>query len=372
MTKRDYYEVLGIEKNASDDEIKKAYRKLAVKYHPDKNPGDSEAEIKFKEATEAYEVLSDSEKRQRYNQFGHAGLDGMGGGGFGGFRSSSFSGFEDIFGDDMSNIFDTFFGGGGRGSSGRGQSGGRDLRYDLTVSFEDAVFGAKEEIRYRRQTPCESCGGTGSKSGKRSSCSQCGGTGQVRRSAGFFSIAQTCPSCNGLGSQVNDPCRSCGGKGISAKEHHVKVTIPAGIEADRRIRLEGQGDSSSIGTPGDLYIYINVRPHRFFERNGYDLHCAVPISITQATLGADIHVSTLDMKKIKVKIPAGCPADKVLRIRGEGVPYLNIPSRRGDLYVKIILHVPTRLTSKEKELLNELASILGENSNPSLIPLKDL
>ncbi|TVR33081.1 MAG: molecular chaperone DnaJ [Spirochaetaceae bacterium] len=377
MAKRDYYEVLGLQKGASKDEIKKAYRKVAVANHPDRNPGNREAEERFKEATEAYEVIADDKKRQAYDQFGFAGVEGMGGssGGFQDF-SSVFRDFEDIFGD-FSGMFDSFFGGRGGGGRGRGRRGmnrGADLRYDLEISFADAVFGTKTEISYRRHATCEDCKGVGSESGSgRKTCTSCGGAGQVRRSSGFFSIASTCPACNGEGSIIENPCRKCRGSGVIEKQQRVKVTIPAGIDNGKRISIAGQGDVGPAGGPaGDLYVVVRVQPHDYFERHGNDIYCIIPISITQAALGAEISVPTLDQKRAKVKIPPGTQNDRVLRLKNEGVPYLQDPSRRGDMYIKIRVNIPSKLSGKAKSLLRELAQVEGENGSPQPVNLADI
>ncbi len=379
MAKRDYYEVLGVNKGASKEEIKKAYRHLAVQYHPDRNPGDEEAEEKFKEATEAYEILADGKKRQAYDQFGFAGLDGMG---FGAHDFSSvFREFEDIFdGFNFTGFFDSFFGGGGRsrGRRGSGRSSARrgaDLRYDLDIAFVDAVFGKKEEIVFTRNESCEDCRGTGADKGSgKKICPSCGGSGQVRRSSGFFSIATTCPACNGEGEIIEKPCSVCGGRGFVSKKRTIKITIPAGIENGKRINIPGQGDGGlNGGPPGDLYVYIRVQPHEYFERDGNDLYCVIPISITQASLGAEILVSTLDdSRKVKVKIASGTQNGKVLRLKSEGVPYLRSPDRRGDLYIKILVQIPQKVTGKARSLLQELASVTGEQDSPNPVRLSDL
>lgn len=373
MAKRDYYEVLGVQKNASKDEIKKAYRKLAVKYHPDQNSGNPEAEDKFKEATEAYEVLANDQKRQAYDQFGFAGLEGMGAGGAQDF-SSVFHDFEDIFGD-FSGIFDSFFGGGTRRRrSGERVQRGADLRYNLEISFQEAVFGAKKEISYRKSTACHVCGGSGAESGSgKKICPSCGGSGQVRRSSGFFSIASTCPTCSGEGHVIENPCDACRGSGLEEKNQKIKVTIPAGIESGKRINIPKQGEAGPNGGPsGDLYVYINVVSHEYFQRDGNDLYCLVPVSVSQAALGTEIFVKTLDDKKLKLKIPAGTQNGKILRIRNEGVPYLHNQNRRGDLYIKIFVEVPKKLNSKAKKLMEEIGEILGEEQSPSPIPLSEL
>jgi len=377
-TKRDYYEVLGVAKTASKDEIKKGYRKLAILYHPDKNPGDHAAEEKFKEATEAYEVLSDDQKRPIYDQYGHAGLEGMGGpGGPGGFDPSAFQGFEDIFGD-FGGIFENLFGGGGGGGSRRrggghtGPSQGASLRYDLQISFQDAVFGTKAEVQYSRNEACGTCKGSGAAGGGgRKMCPTCQGAGQVRHSSGFFSIASPCPTCHGEGTTIENPCRDCGGSGLQKKRQKIIVTIPAGVEDGKRINIPRQGDAGPNGGPyGDLFVFIRVKPHAHFERSGADLYCAVPISMTQAALGSEITVTALDDRKLKLKVPAGTQNGKLLRIREEGVPVAS--GRKGDLYIKIIVQVPTKLSSKARSLLEEVARLEGENTTPTPIPLADL
>ncbi len=374
MAKKDYYEVLGVPKGTSKDDIKKAYRKLAIKYHPDKNAGNKEAEEKFKEATEAYEVLSDDQKRQAYDQFGFAGVDGAGAGSHD--YSTVFRDFEDIFGD-FSGIFDSFFGTSSRtrrGPQGSSSQRGSDLRYNLDISFKDAIFGAKVEITYNKNHPCSTCGGSGASSGSgRKTCTTCGGTGQVRRSSGFFSIASPCPTCRGEGFILENPCNQCAGTGVNRKKQKIKVTIPAGIETGKRISIPGQGDAGpNGGEAGDLYVFINVQPHEYFERNGEDIYCLIPISFTQAALGSDIYVNTLDDKKVKMKIPSGTQNGKILRLRGEGVPHLHNPNKRGDLYVKIQVTVPDKLSSKQKKLLEELAEISEELENPKPVKLSSI
>jgi len=373
LAKRDYYEVLGVSKEASTDEVKKAYRKLAIKYHPDKNQGDKEAEEKFKEGTEAYEVLSDAKKKQVYDQYGFAGVEGMNGG-QGHDYSTVYRDFEDIFGD-FGGIFDSFFGGGGGRRTGRSaKPRGSDLRYNLNVPFKDAVFGTKVQISYNRHVECSSCSGTGAESGGgKKMCPTCGGSGQVRRSSGFFSIASACPTCNGDGFVIENPCKSCRGAGVVQKSQKIKVTIPPGIESGKRINIPGQGNASpNGGLTGDLYVYITVTPHEYFERDGADVYCVIPVSMTQATLGSELMVKTLDDKKAKLKIPAGTQNDKILRLRGEGIPYLHNAGRRGDMYIKIRVNIPTKLSSKAKSLLKELSELDKENNNPDPISLSEL
>lgn len=372
MAKRDYYEVLGVGRDADKDEIKRAYRKLAVQYHPDRNPDDREAEERFREASEAYEVLANEEKRRAYDQFGFAGVESMGDGAEG--FSTVFHDFEDIFGD-FSGIFDSFFGGGGRTRRRRsGPARGSDLRYDLEIDFEDAVFGSKAEISYSRQSLCETCGGSGASPGSGTqTCSTCGGSGQVRRSSGFFSVASVCPTCNGQGTVIEKPCTSCRGAGVVGKNQRIKVSIPAGIANGQRITIPRQGDAAPHnGEPGDLHVVVHVRSHRFFERDGTDAYCVVPINVAQAALGAEITVPTLDGKRVKLKVPSGTQSGKILRLRNEGIPVLNNAGRRGDLYVKLQVVIPKRVNGKEKELFTELGRALGENSSPNPIPLSDL
>ena len=377
MSKRDYYEVLGVQKGASDDEIKKAYRKKAIQYHTDKNPGDKEAENKFKEATEAYEILSDEQKRQIYDQYGFAGLEGMGGGG-GGY-SHAYSDFSDLFGGGFGDIFENLFGGSGFGGSSRTRRGGRtsnqgeSLRYDLEISFKDAVYGVVTELAFQHKETCDVCHGTGGANGaSRKTCPTCQGMGEVRRSAGFFSVSQPCPSCSGTGTIIDNPCTSCGGKGTQQKRRKIKVTIPAGVDNGKRITIPGQGDAGTNGgQAGDLIIVLHVASHKYFERSGQDLYCAVPISITQAALGAEIFITTLDDRKIKLKIPAGTQHGKLLRLKEEGVPYTN-SNRKGDLYIKLLVKVPTKISNKAKNLYEEIAKIEGENNSPSPTPLSEL
>ncbi|MCI5606667.1 MAG: molecular chaperone DnaJ [Treponema sp.] len=379
MAKRDYYEVLGVEKSATQDEIKKAYRKLAVKYHPDRNPGDKEAEAKFREATEAYEILSDDQKRPIYDQYGFAGVDGMNQGG-GAQYSHAFHDFADIFGGaggGFSDIFDSIFGGGfGGGSSskaGRGPATGSSLRYDLHVTFKDAIYGTSADIHFKHNEVCEVCHGTGGAAGSSSkTCPTCNGMGQVRQGNGFFTIQQTCPSCRGKGTVIDKPCSCCRGSGIQEKNKMMSLKIPAGVDNGKRLVIHGQGDAGENGGPaGDLVVVLHVDSHPNFERDGYDLYCAVPISITQAALGCDITITALDGKKITIKVPDGTSNGKLLRVRNEGVPVTN-SSKKGDLFVKILVQVPTRLSLKEKELLKQFMELEKPTSEPNLINLSKL
>lgn len=379
--KRDYYEVLGIQKGATEDEIKKAYRKLAVKYHPDRNPGDKAAEEKFKEATEAYEVLSDDQKRPIYDQYGFAGLDGMGGAGAGGAQySHAFHDFSDLFGNmgggaggGFSDIFDNIFGG-GRSSRRRANepAQGQSLRYDLNISFKDAVYGTKAEITFQHNEACSECKGTGgAKGSKRKSCPTCGGAGQVRRQAGFFSVQQTCPACGGTGTAIDKPCTKCRGSGYETVTKKVSLTIPAGVDDGKRIAIPRMGDVGQNGGPaGDLIVMLHVEQHEYFERDGRDLYCAVPVTFAQAALGVTLDITSLDGKKIKFAVPAGTTNGKLYKIKGEGVPYAD--SRKGDLYVKIIVQIPTHLTAEQKKLMEEFARIENATTSPHCVPLASL
>lgn len=378
MAKRDYYEVLGVDRGAAKDDIKRAYRKIAVANHPDKNPGDKAAEDRFKEATEAYEILADEKRRQAYDQFGFAGVEGMSGGspGAGGFGSTAFHDFEDLFGGfgDLGDLFGSFFGGGRRrGGQRETVHRGSDLRYDLSIEFTEAAFGVKKEVSYPRETGCDRCKGAGAEPGSgKKTCPTCQGSGQVRRNQGFLSISSPCPTCGGEGSIVEKPCAKCGGSGLLKKNQKINVTIPAGVEDGRRIRIPGQGDDGAHGGPaGDLYVVIRVRAHEYFERDGFDIYCVIPISFTQAALGAELQVPTLDGKKVKVKIPSGTQNNKMLRLRNEGITHVS-SGRRGDMYLRILVTVPHRLSSKAKSLLKELAQAEGEESSPKPVPLTDL
>jgi molecular chaperone DnaJ len=354
-TKRDYYQILGVGRTATEQEIKSSYRKLAMQHHPDRNPGNPEAEERFKECTEAYGVLIDSEKRARYDQYGHAGVDG---GGFGGFDPSNFADFSDIFGD----IFGDLFGGGG-GRRGRAQRGS-DTRADLTLTFEEAAFGKSTQVKVRRYETCDQCRGSGSAGSKGPTvCSTCHGHGQVRYQQGFFSIARTCPACQGAGRVITDPCAKCKGETRVMRERTVDVTVPAGVEDGTRIRYQGQGDFGPSGAPGgDLYVVLHVKPHSFFEREGKDLYCSVPISFSQAALGDEIIIPTLDGDHT-LKVPEGTQSGTTFRIRGKGVPALQA-SGKGDLFVKVRVQTPSRLSRRQRELLEELRESFPVENKP--------
>ncbi|QTQ16864.1 molecular chaperone DnaJ [Treponema parvum] len=378
MAKRDYYEVLGVEKGASKDDIKKGYRKLAVKYHPDRNPGNKEAEEKFREATEAYEILSDDQKRPLYDQYGFAGVEGMNQGGTG--YSHAFNDFSDLFGGmggGFGDIFENIFGGGFGGSSKRRSSSdpaqGSSLRYDLDLGFKDAVYGTKIEIKFQHNEICESCHGTGCSAGSsKKTCTSCHGEGQIRRSAGFFAVQQTCPTCNGSGTIIENPCPLCHGSGVQVKSKKMTLSIPAGVDDGKRITIPHQGDAGANGGPsGDLIVFLHVARHPYFERDGQDLYCAVPVTMVQAAIGATINITSLDEKKIEIKIPAGTPHGKVLRVKGEGVPFTG-STRKGDLYVKIMVQIPQRMSSQQRALLEEYLKMEGATTSPSLMPLSSL
>ena len=366
--KRDYYEVLGVSKGASDAEIKKAYRKLAMKYHPDYNPGDKDAEEKFKEINEANEVLSDPKKRQLYDQYGFAGVDptyaAQNGGGPGGF-----SGFG---GGGMEDIFDMFFGGaGGRrggGAANRGPQRGADLRFDLHLTFEEAAFGVEKEISLSRDEQCDHCHGTGAEPGSKvETCPECHGTGQIRvvqnTMLGQMQTVRPCPKCHGEGKIVSDPCHDCHGSGTVEKVKTLKVKVPAGVDDGSRLRVANEGAAGAKGGPhGDLYVYLFVKRHKFFERDGNDVYCEVPINIVQATLGAEVEVPTLD-GKVVMKIPEGTQPGRVMRLRGKGIPRLR-GSGRGDQLVRIKVVVPTKLNERQKTALQNFADMAKDNINP--------
>ena len=362
MAKRDYYDVLGVDKGASADQIKSAYRKQAVKYHPDKNKGDKAAEDKFKEASEAYHVLSNSERKQNYDNFGHAAFEN-GGGGRGGFGNFDFSNhFSDIFED----FFGEGFGGGGRRSR-RSNNRGSDLRYDLSISLEEAYTGKKQDIKFSTSDKCDTCSGSGSKPGHDvGSCSMCGGHGQVRSSQGFFTVQQTCPQCSGSGEMITNPCGSCGGQGKKQASKRLSVTIPKGVDDGTRIRLAGKGEAGSRGASnGDLYLFINVNSHELFKRSEENLFFECPISIADAALGSSMEIPTIDGGKAKIKIPSGTQSGKQFRLKGKGMPLMR-GSGTGDLYVQVNTEVPVSLNKEQKELLEKFREIENEKSNPSI------
>jgi molecular chaperone DnaJ len=354
--KRDYYEVLGLNRDASEEEIKKAYRKLAMKHHPDRNPDSKDAEEKFKEAKEAYEVLTEADKRRAYDAYGHAGVNPQMGGGAG---PEGFGGFAEAFGDIFSDIF-----GGGQGGRGRASVfRGADLRYNLEVSLEQAARGTETKIRIPTMETCETCKGSGAKPGTHpKTCETCHGSGTVRISQGFFSIQQTCPTCHGTGKMVTDPCASCRGAGRLKKHKTLAVKIPSGVDEGDRIRLSGEGEAGvNGGPPGDLYVVIHLKAHSVFQREGDDLHCEMPISFSQAALGGEIEIPTLD-GSAKIKVPPETQSGQVFRLRGKGIKGVR-SSYPGDLMCEVVVETPVRLTDRQKELLRELEDINKKDAN---------
>lgn len=353
MAKRDYYDVLGLNRDASEEDIKKAYRKLAMKWHPDRNPDNPKAEERFKEAKEAYEILSDAQKRGAYDQFGHAGVDQSMAAGAGGFGAGAggFGGFADAFGD----IFSDIFGGGGRARSNVFR--GADLRYNLEISLEEAARGTETRIRIPAMEQCDTCHGTGAKAGTSpSTCPTCQGHGQVRMQQGFFSIQQTCPRCHGSGKIVTSPCATCSGAGRVKQHKTLSVKIPAGVDEGDRIRLSGEGEAGTNGgPPGDLYVVIHIRPHSVFTRDHNDLHCEMPISITVAALGGEIEIPTLD-GYAKIKVPAGTQTGQMFRLRNKGIKGVRSTSQ-GDLICHMMVETPVNLTARQREILAELEQI---------------
>ena len=355
-TTRDYYEILGVAREATTPQIKAAYRKLALKYHPDKNPSDAEAEERFKEAAEAYAVLSDADQRARYDRFGHAAAGGFEGfGGAGGFDPSIFGDFSDILGD----LFG--FAGGQRAG---GATPGADLRYDLEIPFEEAAFGATRTVEFPRLEACATCGGEGSAGGKPPErCRACGGAGQVRFSQGFFTVARTCPNCRGTGTIVGSPCKVCNGRGLERKTVKKKVAVPAGVDSGTQVRLNGEGQPGLNGGPqGDLYIALNVRPHKYFHRRDDDILLDLDINVAQATLGADVEVPTVD-GPAELSIPTGVQPGKVLRMRNKGVPHLR-GSGRGDQLVMVSVSIPNKLNAEQRKLFEQLAATMGTEAHP--------
>ena len=360
MAKKDYYEVLGVVKSASPDEIKKAYRKSALKHHPDKNKGDKAAEAKFKEASEAYHILSDKKRRTNYDQFGHAAFEGSGG--RGGFSNFDFSGsFSDIFEDFFEGFGET------RGRSRSTDFRGSDLRYDLSISLEDAYNGKKQEINFSSSDKCERCDGYGAEPGSKPiSCSTCGGQGKVRSSQGFFTIQQTCHTCSGSGEQISNPCKECKGMGKKQKNKTIFTTIPKGVDDGTRIRLSGKGEAGiKGGGNGDLYIFVSVKNHSIFKRSEENLFFQFPISLADASLGATIEVPTIDGGKAKVKIPAGTQNGRQFRLKDKGMPMMR-NKNYGDLYIEAITEVPVSLTKEQKNLLEEFKKLEDNKTNPGI------
>ncbi len=359
--KRDLYETLGVAKTADEKELKSAFRKLAMKYHPDKNPGDAEAEKTFKEISLAYEMLKDPQKRAAYDRYGHAAFEqgGMGGGGAG--MGGGAGGFSDIFED----IFGEMMGGGRQRRSSGGRERGADLRYNMEITLEEAYAGKTAQIRVPTSITCDVCTGSGAKPGtKPTTCATCQGSGRVRAAQGFFSIERTCPTCQGRGQTIADPCGKCHGQGRITEERSLSVNIPAGIEDGTRIRLSGEGEAGLRGGPaGDLYIFLSVKPHEFYQRDGADLYCSVPISMTTAALGGKFDVATLDGTKSRVSVPEGTQAGKQFRLKAKGMPVLR-SSQIGDLYIQIQIETPQKLTKRQRELLREFEELSSKENNP--------
>ena len=360
----DYYEVLSVTRECGDQELKTAYRKLAMQYHPDRNPDNPDAEERFKQASEAYQVLSDPQKRAAYDRYGHAGVSSAAEGGFPGGVD-----LGDIFGDFFGEMFNVA-GGRNGGRASRAQRG-RDIRFDLTIDFEEAVFGKETTVTIKRMETCTDCRGSGGAAGKgASTCQQCGGRGQVRFQQGFFSIARTCPICSGTGQVVTEPCPTCHGEARQEREHTIHVKIPAGVEDGTRIRYQGEGDAGRFGgNSGDLYVVLAVRPHAYFEREGHDLHFAVLVSFPQAALGAEIAIQTLE-GETTLKVPEGTQSGKEFRLRSKGVPYLN-ERGRGDLIVQIVVETPKKLTKSQREVIQQLGSTLSTENRATSRSLLD-
>ncbi|MBB4304493.1 molecular chaperone DnaJ [Rhodobium orientis] len=356
MSKRDYYDVLGVSRGADDKELKSTFRKLAMKFHPDRNPGDDDAEHRFKEINEAYEILKDPDRRAAYDRYGHAAFEG--GAGPGG------AGFGNDFASAMSDIFDEFFGMGGR--RGRSSSArGADLRYNLEVTLEEAFAGKTVEIRVPTTVSCETCSGSGAKPGTSpTTCQTCGGTGRVRATQGFFTLERTCASCQGRGEVISDPCKTCGGAGRVSQERALTVNIPAGIEDGTRIRLAGEGEAGVRGgPPGDLYIFLSIQPHPFFQRDGADIFCRVPISMVTAALGGQIEVPVIDGSKSRVKVPDGTQTGKQFRLKSKGMPVMR-SSQLGDMYIQVVVETPRNLSRRQRELLEEFDKESSDGNHP--------
>ncbi|MFC5050165.1 molecular chaperone DnaJ [Rubritalea spongiae] len=367
--KKDYYDLLGVSRDADASTIKKAYRKLAIKFHPDKNPDDSEAEAKFKEIGEAYEVLSDEEKRAAYDRYGHQAFEGGmgGGGGFGGGFHDASDIFSQVFGGAFGGGggFEEFFGGGGGRSRRRSAAQpGSDLRYDLDISLEEAAVGCEKELEIEKEASCSTCNGSGSKSGSGSkTCSTCGGAGAVTRQAGIFVQQTTCPECHGAGQVISDPCDDCGGQGRRTESARIKIRIPAGVDTGTRLRSSGNGDAGLRGGPsGDLYVFINIKRHEMFDRDGADLHCEIPVPFSVATLGGELEVPTLE-GRASIKVPAGTQGGTTFRLRGRGIKDLSYGTK-GDLHVTVHVEVPTKLNAVQKEKLKEFSESIGEKNSP--------
>ncbi len=357
MSKRDYYEVLGVTRTCTEVELKAAFRKLAMQHHPDRNPGDKDCEHRFKEINEAYDVLKDGDKRAAYDRFGHAAFEhGMGGGAHG---------FGADFGTTFADIFEGIFGMGSARGRGTGRERGSDLRYNMEISLDEAFTGKTAQIRIPTSVTCEACSGSGAKAGtKPKQCATCGGAGKIRHAQGFFTLERTCPTCQGRGQVIDDPCKVCGGGGRVTRERTLSVNIPTGVEDGTRIRLAGEGEAGLRGgPPGDLYIFLEVAPHEFFQRDGADLHCRVPISMASAALGGEFEVPAIDGSKARVKVPSGTQTGRRFRIAGKGMPVLRA-KQTGDMYVQVAVETPQNLTKRQRELLAEFEKLSSEDTQP--------
>ena len=356
MSKRDYYEVLGVTRSCTEVELKTAFRKLAMQHHPDRNPGDKDCEHRFKELNEAYDVLKDGDKRAAYDRFGHAAFEqgGMGGPGFGA-----------DFGSTFADIFEGIFGMASARGRGSGRERGSDLRYNMEITLDEAFTGKTAQIRIPTSVTCEACSGSGAKAGtKPKPCSTCGGAGKIRHAQGFFTLERTCPTCHGRGQVIDDPCKVCGGGGRVTRERTLSVNIPTGVEDGTRIRLAGEGEAGVRGgPPGDLYIFLEVAPHEFFQRDGADLHCRVPVSMSSAALGGEFEVPAIDGSKVRVKVPAGTQTGRRFRLAGKGMPVLRA-KQTGDMYVQVAVETPQNLTKRQRELLAEFEKLSSEQTQP--------
>jgi len=356
MSKRDYYEILGVSRTSTEIELKAAFRKLAMQHHPDRNPGDKECEHRFKEINEAYDVLRDGDKRAAYDRFGHAAFEhgGMGAHGFGA-----------DFGSAFADIFEGIFGMGSTRGRSSGRERGSDLRYNMEISLDEAFTGKTAQIRIPTSVTCEACSGSGAKAGtKPKACASCGGAGKIRHAQGFFTLERTCPTCHGRGQVIDDPCKVCGGGGRVTRERTLSVNIPTGVEDGTRIRLAGEGEAGLRGgPPGDLYIFLEVAPHEFFQRDGADLHCRVPISMSSAALGGEFEVPAIDGSKVRVKVPEGTQTGRRFRLGGKGMPVLR-SKRTGDMYVQVAVETPQNLTKRQRELLAEFEKLSSEETQP--------
>lgn len=357
MSKRDYYEVLGVSRGCGDAELKAAFRKLAMKHHPDRNPGDKECEHRFKEINEAYDVLKDGDKRAAYDRFGHAAFEQGGMGGAHGFGAD--------FGSTFADIFEGIFGMGTARGRASGRERGSDLRYNMEISLEDAFVGKTAQIRIPTSVTCEVCSGSGAKPGtKPKQCATCGGVGKIRHAQGFFTLERTCPACQGRGQVIDDPCPSCAGAGRVMRERSLSVNIPAGVEDGTRIRLAGEGEAGLRGgPPGDLYIFLSIEPHEFFQRDGADLHCRVPISMVAAALGGEFEVPAIDGSQVRVKVPTGTQTGRRFRLAGKGMPVLRA-KKAGDMYVQVVVETPQNLTKRQRELLTEFEKLSSDTTQP--------